>query len=96
MMLEYFLRLAILLPLLGGLIWGSLWMWRRVQMGLPVQPARDRAARVVDVVPMGAGTKLAVIRFDNRDVLIAIARGQVSLLSQSNSLSRSSEEAIDV
>ena len=31
-MFEYILRLLILLPLVGGMAWGSLWLWKRVQM----------------------------------------------------------------
>jgi flagellar protein FliO/FliZ len=83
MMIEYFIRLAVLLPVMAGLIWGSLWLWRRFQIGMPAEPKDDRATRVVEIVPMGAGAKLAVVRFDNRNVLIAVARGQVSVLSQS-------------
>jgi flagellar protein FliO/FliZ len=82
-MFEYILRLAILLPLVGGMAWGSLWLWRRVQLGLPVQGTPDRVVRVVDAVPLGTGTKLAVVRFDGRDLLVAVSRGQVSLISES-------------
>ena len=28
-MLEYILRLLILLPIVGGMAWGSLWLWKR-------------------------------------------------------------------
>ena len=35
-MFEYILRLLILLPLVGGMAWGSLWLWKRVQMGVPL------------------------------------------------------------
>lgn len=82
-MFEYILRLVILLPLVGGMAWGSLWLWRRVQLGLPVQGTPDRVVRVVDAVPLGTGTKLAVVRFDGRDLLVAVSRGQVSLISES-------------
>ena len=35
-MFEYILRLLILLPIVGGMAWGSLWLWKRVQMGVPL------------------------------------------------------------
>ena len=46
MMFEYLLRLFLLVPLVGGLAWGSFWLWRRVQLGLPECPAG--AARRAD------------------------------------------------
>lgn len=80
---EYILRLVILVPLVGALAWGSLWLWRRVQIGLPAMRAPDRAVRIVDAVPLGTGSKLAVVRFDDRDLLVAVARGQITLLCES-------------
>ncbi len=79
---EYILRLITLVPLVGALAWGSLWLWRRVQTGLPVMRTPERAVRVVDAVPLGTGSKLAVVRFDERNLLVAVTRGQISLLSE--------------
>ena len=42
-MFEYLLRLALLLPLLAGLIWGSLWLTRMMQSRL-CRTARRRYA----------------------------------------------------
>ena len=30
----YIIKLLILIPLVGGLAWGSLWLWRRAQPGM--------------------------------------------------------------
>jgi flagellar protein FliO/FliZ len=80
-MTEYFIRLFVLLPLIGGLAWGSLWLWRRVQIGLPVTANRERPARVIDVLPMGTGSKIAVLEFQDQQLLVAVTRNQISLLS---------------
>jgi flagellar protein FliO/FliZ len=80
---EYILRLVVLVPLVGALAWGSLWLWRRVQAGLPVMRAPERTVRVVDALPLGPGSKLAVVRFDERNLLVAVSRGHVSLLAES-------------
>lgn len=81
-MTEYLLRLVILLPLVGALAWGSLWLWRKVQGGLPAMRVQDKAVRIIDAVPMAAGSKLAVVRFDDRNLLVAVTRTQVTLLSE--------------
>jgi flagellar protein FliO/FliZ len=81
-MTAYLLRLIILVPLVGGLAWASLWLWRRVQTGLPVLRQPDRPVRLVDAVPLGTGSKLAVVRFDERNLLVAVTRGQVTLLAE--------------
>ena len=80
---EYILRLVILLPLVGGLAWGSLWLLRKAQIGLPLsRNAQDRAVQVIDAVPLGTGNKLAVVRFDDRNLLVAVSRTQIILLSE--------------
>ena len=83
-MTEYILRLFILIPMVGGLAWGSLWLWRRVQLGLPVQGAATRPARMIDVMPLGTSGKLAVVEFGGRELLIAVSRTQISLIAESD------------
>jgi flagellar protein FliO/FliZ len=81
MMFEYILRLMLLVPLVGGLAWGSLWLWRRVQLGLPVAPQASRPAKMVDVLPMGTSGKLAVVEFGGRHLLIAVSRNAINLIA---------------
>ena len=83
-MTEYILRLFILIPMVGGLAWGSLWLWRRVQLGLPVQGALAKPARMVDVLPLGTSGKLAVVEFGGRELLIAVSRNQISLIAEND------------
>lgn len=44
-MLEHILRLLILLPIVGGMAQGSLWLWKRVQMGVPLGGGASRIGR---------------------------------------------------
>jgi flagellar protein FliO/FliZ len=84
MMFEYVLRLFILVPMVGGLAWGSLWLWRRMQLGLPVTAITAKPARMIDVLPLGAGTKLAVVEFGGRELLIAVSRTQTTLIAEAH------------
>jgi flagellar protein FliO/FliZ len=79
---EYLLRLFLLVPLIGGLAWGSLWLWRRVQLGLPLKSAPDRAVRIIDVVTLGANGKLAVVEFRGREILIGISRSGITRVAE--------------
>lgn len=81
-MLEYLLRLALLLPLLGGLIWGSLWLTRYVQTRLAGQVAGGggRQLQLVETSLIAPGVKLAVVRFREREILLGLSRhGMVRL-----------------
>jgi flagellar protein FliO/FliZ len=80
-MLEYIMRLFILIPLVGGLAWCSLWLWRRTQLGLPAAGPQVRVARLVDVMSLGTHGKLAVVEFGGRDLLIAVSRSQICLIA---------------
>ena len=82
-MLEYILRLLILLPIIGAMAWGSLWLWKRVQMGVPLVggAAKTRAIEMVDVLPLGPGSKLAVVEFAGPRVLIAVSRNGITRIA---------------
>lgn len=84
-MLEYILRLLILLPIVGGLAWGSLWLWKRVQMGVPLAgPRQPRPVEMVGVLPLGPGTKLAVVEFAGQQILLSVSRGNVTRLADNS------------
>lgn len=81
-MAEYLLRLFILVPIVGGMAWGSLVLWRKVQIGLPASNSKNRPATVVDILPMGTNGKIAVIDFRGRELLVAVSRSNICLLAQ--------------
>lgn len=81
MMLSYILKLLFLVPLVGGMAFGALWLWRKAQPGLAMGQ-RERAVKLVDAVPLGATGRLAVVEFAGKQLLIAVSRGQVQLLSE--------------
>jgi flagellar protein FliO/FliZ len=83
-MLDYILRLFILVPMVGGLAWGSLWLWRKAQLGMPTASAQSRAARITDVIPLGTSGKLAVVEFGGRQLLIAVSRAHISLIAEND------------
>ena len=86
-MFEYILRLLILLPLIGGMAWGSLWLWKRVQMGVPLTggaPKHGRPVEMIGVLPLGPGTKLAVVEFAGQQILLAVSRGNVTRLTDNS------------
>jgi flagellar protein FliO/FliZ len=81
MMLDYILRLLLLVPLVGGLAFGSLWLWRKLQPGVAMGQ-RVRAIKVIDAVPIGATGRLAVVEFANKRILIAVSRGRIEKLAE--------------
>jgi flagellar protein FliO/FliZ len=86
-MLEYLLRLALLLPVLGGLIWGSLWLTRWLQTRLHGAPGTggrgtDRQLQLVETSLIAPGMKLAVVRFHDREILLGCTRQGMVRLSE--------------
>lgn len=75
MLLEYFARLALLLPLLGGLIWGSLKLTRYLQTRMVDQMgAAGRHLELVETSLIAPGMRLAVVRFHDREILLGASR----------------------
>lgn len=81
MMTAYILKLLLMLPLVGGLAYGALWMWRKAQPGLAFGQ-RDRLVKLVDALPLGATSRLAVVEFGDKRLLLAVSRGRIDLLAE--------------
>lgn len=81
MMTAYILKLVFLVPLVAGLAFGALWLWRKVQPGMAMGQ-RDRLVKLVDAIPLGATGRLAVVEFGGKHLLLAVSRGQVQLLTE--------------
>jgi flagellar protein FliO/FliZ len=82
MMLTYILKLIVLVPLVGALAFGALWLWRKAQPGMMGFSNRERAVKIVDALPLGATGRLAVVEFGGRRLLVAVSRSGVQLLTE--------------
>ena len=80
-MIWYVLKLALMLPLLGLLIWGSLWLTKRLQGRLQTGE-RPRAARLVETTMLSPGVRLAVIEFHGREILVGSTRHGLTRLAE--------------
>ena len=85
MMFWYILKLIIIVPIVGGLAYGSLWLWRRVQPGMAFTQ-RERMVKLVDAVPLGATGQLAVVDFAGKRLLLAVSRTGVTLISETQAV----------
>ena len=81
MMIAYILKLILLVPLVGGMAFAALWMWRKVQPGMALGK-QERLVKIVDAVPLGATGRLAVVEFGDKQLLLSVSRGSVQLLSE--------------
>lgn len=82
MMWAYVLKLVILLPLVCGLMIGCLWLWRKLESRMPGQPA-DRMLKVTETMMVSTGTKLAVLEFEGKRLLVSVSRNGVTLIDRS-------------
>lgn len=83
-MLDYIIRLLIMVPLVGGMAFGALWLWKKYQPGLigGFGAQGDRALKIVEALPMGTFGKLAIVEFDGQRLLIAVTRGRIEKLAE--------------
>lgn len=82
MMWAYILKLIFLVPLVAGLAFGALWLWRKAQPGMALGQ-RVKLVKLVDAVPLGATGRLAVVEFGGRNLLLSVSRTGVQLISES-------------
>jgi len=82
-MVWYVVKLLVLLPLIGALIWGSLKLTKRMQANLGTKDSgREKSVRVVEAVMLSPGQRLAVIEFHGREILVACSRAGFTRLAE--------------
>ncbi|MEM8918314.1 MAG: flagellar biosynthetic protein FliO [Pseudomonadota bacterium] len=79
-MTYYIVKLLIILPLMAGLIYGALWLYRKYQPGVAQAP-NDRELKCIESLPMGTAGKLSIIDFAGQKVLISVTRSQITHLA---------------
>ena len=81
MMWTYILKLVVLLPLVCGLMIGSLYLWRRLESRMPGKSA-TRLIAVKETMMISPGVRLAVLDFEGKRLLVSVGRGGVNLIDK--------------
>ena len=81
MMWAYLLKLAILLPLVCGLLVGCLYAWRKLEARLP-RGQSQRLVQVQETMLLSPGLRLAVVAFAGRRLLVSVSRTGVTLVDR--------------
>jgi flagellar protein FliO/FliZ len=81
-MLWYVLKLILLLPLIGGLIWGSLKLTQRLQGRFGGPQSGTRAVKIVETTMLSPTMRLAVIEFHGREILVSTSRNGLTRLAE--------------
>lgn len=77
----YLLKLALLLPLVCGLLVLCLWAWRKLETKLPGSQG-TRLIAVKESMMISPGLRLAVIEFEGAKLLVSVGRGGVALVDK--------------
>lgn len=78
----YVIKLIILLPLIGGMIWGSLKLAQRLQGRLGAPQRGARAVRIVETTMLSPTMRLAVLEFHGREILVSTSRHGLTRLAE--------------
>lgn len=90
-MLWYILKLVILLPLIGGLVWASLKFARRMEGKFGTAPG-ERAVKVVESQMLSPTIRLAVLEFHGREILVSASKAGLVRLGEAPARERSAED----
>ena len=76
----YVIKLLIILPLIGGLAWGSLRLAQRMQA--KSAGSGTKSVRVIETLMLSPTLKLVVIEFHGREILASASRSGLSRLAE--------------
>jgi flagellar protein FliO/FliZ len=74
-------KLAILLPLIGGLAWGSLRLAKRFE-GKFATTQGERTIKVIETQMLSPTLRLAVIAFHDREILVSTSKNGLVRLAE--------------
>lgn len=83
-MIWYLIKVALLLPVIAALIWGTLKLLQKMQAKYGVSPGSTKAVRVIETTMLSPTLKLAVIEFHGREILVSVSRGGLTRLAESD------------
>lgn len=81
-MFWYILKLFLLLPLIGLMIWGSLKLAQRLQGKFGAPQSGTRAIKIVETAMLSPTMRLAVIEFHGREILVSTSRNGLTRLAE--------------
>jgi flagellar protein FliO/FliZ len=81
-MLWYIVKLIVLLPVIGALIWGSLKLMQKMQAKYGNGPGGSRSVRIIETTMLSPTLKLAVIEFHGREILVSASRNGLTRLAE--------------
>ena len=81
-MIWYLVKLLVLLPLIGALVWSSLKLAQKTQARLNAAQGMAKRVRVVETTLLSPTLKLAVIEFAGREILVSASRGGLTRLAE--------------
>jgi len=80
-MLWYIVKLIVLLPMIGAMIWGTLKLSQKLQARAGVANG-VRTVKIVETLMLSPTQKLVVIEFHGREILVAASRQGLSRLAE--------------
>lgn len=81
-MVWYVIKLLLLLPLIAGMIWGSLKLTQIMQKRVGSGVAGQRSVRIVETTMLSPTLKLAVLEFHGREILVSVSRHGLTRLAE--------------
>jgi flagellar protein FliO/FliZ len=92
-MFWYVVKLLVLLPLIGLMIWGSLKLAQRMQDKFGAPQRGTRAVRIVETTMLSPTMRLAVLEFHGREILVSTSRHGLTRLAEAPARERTEDAA---
>lgn len=95
-MAYYIIKLVIMLPIMAGMIYGSLWLYKKYQPGMiaRLDMGGPRDLKIVETVSMGVSGKLAVVEFAGQRILVSVTRARIDTIARAHTESGSASVPI--
>ncbi len=81
-MFWYVLKLLLLLPIICGMIWGTLKLAKRLQGQYGVPAGSEKSVKIIETTMLSPTLRLAVIEFHGREILVSTSRNGLTRLAE--------------
>lgn len=92
-MFWYVLKLLVLLPLIGGLIWASLKFAKRME-GRFMGGNAPKSVRIIETQMLSPTLRLAVLEFHGREILVSAGKNGLVRLAEAPAREKTEAEEV--